>query len=434
MWKLIIKNLWNRRKNNGWILAELILVSVLTFVIIDPVVVCLHYLNKPKGYDPERVCLLELARLDKKATQYTTDDESEKDRLANLLRLKDKLANYSDVENTTILSWAYLNSQGSGSNGFSLDSLTSVYPNRVEYFSNHAFFETYGIKSVPGSPSPEELSQISMGENGIIITKDLADLYFPGQNAVGKSLWSLPNRADGDTIFYPIYGVVEPISIYNVRGNTPVIFKTTAEMNPDYVNALLVRVKPGVNMDTFLDKFRPWMVKELKAGNWFARSIVPYEELLENYEFSSGVSNRIRLNVAYAVFFLMNLCLGVIGTFWLQTRKRKEEVGIMLSFGASPQNIVKLLLGEGVILTVTASLIGFFAYFQYAWYEGLYSAPWSFGWIKLFEHDWIHHFGIHFAGMAGIVLIILLIIVSIGVYIPARSLSRVNPINALRDE
>ena len=52
MWKLILKNLWSRRKRNGWLMAELVLVSVVTFVIIDPIVVLNHYLNQPKGYDP----------------------------------------------------------------------------------------------------------------------------------------------------------------------------------------------------------------------------------------------------------------------------------------------------------------------------------------------------------------------------------------------
>lgn len=28
MWKLILKNLWSRRRRNGWLLAELILVAL----------------------------------------------------------------------------------------------------------------------------------------------------------------------------------------------------------------------------------------------------------------------------------------------------------------------------------------------------------------------------------------------------------------------
>ena len=433
MWKLIIKNLWSRRKSNGWLLAELILVAIVTFIIIDPVVVLTHRLGNPKGYEPERVCLLELARLDESAPMFSADDVEDADQLENLLRLKNKIATHPKVENTTILSWAYLNSQGNGSQGYNIDSLTSIYPNYVPFFPGHQFFETYGFKSVSGSPSLEELSQTAMGEKGVIITKDLADLYFPGQNAVGKSIWSVPQKADKDTTFHPIYGVVESISIYNVRGNSPTVFKADNEMHPGSVSAMLVRIKPDVDMDVFLREFRPWMLKELKVGNWFVRAVTSYEEFLKNYEYTSGVSNEIRLNVAYAIFFLMNLCLGVIGTFWLQTRKRREEVGIMLSFGASPGMVLRMLIGEGVILTVTASLIGFIAYFQYAWSEGLYE-KYIPDWMKIFQHDWVNHFGTHFTGVAGIVLLILLLVVCIGVYIPGQALSKVNPVDALRDE
>lgn len=64
MWKMIIKNLWNRRQRNVWLLAELILVSVVTWVILDPVIVLLHDNTLPLGYDADRLCLVEIAGLD----------------------------------------------------------------------------------------------------------------------------------------------------------------------------------------------------------------------------------------------------------------------------------------------------------------------------------------------------------------------------------
>ena len=36
MFKLIWKNLWARRRKNGWLLAELILVSIISWVVLDP--------------------------------------------------------------------------------------------------------------------------------------------------------------------------------------------------------------------------------------------------------------------------------------------------------------------------------------------------------------------------------------------------------------
>ena len=50
MFKLIWKNLWARRRKNGWLLAELILVSIISWVVLDPVIVVTHDRNIPLGY------------------------------------------------------------------------------------------------------------------------------------------------------------------------------------------------------------------------------------------------------------------------------------------------------------------------------------------------------------------------------------------------
>lgn len=431
MWKLILKNLWSRRKRNGWLMAELVLVSVVTFVIIDPVVVMNHYLNKPLGYDADRLCLIEIGEVDKNAPHFSEGDADAEAKLANMFRIKEQLASHPEVENACMLRWTYINARGNSSQGISIDSTNFIYPFRIDALIDQQFFETYGIKSAPGSPSPEELSKMATGGNELIITRDIAELLFPGENAVGKEMMSIWG---GDTTFYPVRGVVEPISPYTMRGNTPLMFTVGHAGIGGYSPNILVRIKPGVDMDAFVSKFRPWMLKEVKAGNWFAQSVLTYEEHLSNYEYTQGVTNQTRLNIAYAVFFMVNLCLGVIGTFWLQTRKRTEEAGIMRSFGAKKSDIIRMLLGEGAVLTVVSSFIGFFAYFQYALSEGLYVSRWNQEFLKHFQHDWIHDFGLHFMGVAGITLLILLVVVSIGIYIPARNISRVNPVDALRDE
>lgn len=51
MWKLILKNLWSRRRRNGWLLAELILVAILSWYIFDPVMVVTYERHLPLGYD-----------------------------------------------------------------------------------------------------------------------------------------------------------------------------------------------------------------------------------------------------------------------------------------------------------------------------------------------------------------------------------------------
>ena len=50
MLHLIGKNLWARRYRNGWLLAELIIVSMVIWVLTDPIVVTTHDRGLPVSY------------------------------------------------------------------------------------------------------------------------------------------------------------------------------------------------------------------------------------------------------------------------------------------------------------------------------------------------------------------------------------------------
>lgn len=48
--------------------------------------------------------------------------------------------------------------------------------------------------------------------------------------------------------------------------------------------------------------------------------------------------------------------------------------------------------------------------------------------------DWTDSFMLHFTIVSLIIYVILIAVVSAGVYLPARRISRVSPVDALRDE
>ena len=49
MLKIIFKNLWSRRSKNAWLTVELIVVTLLSWIIIDSAVVSLHDSNSDLG-------------------------------------------------------------------------------------------------------------------------------------------------------------------------------------------------------------------------------------------------------------------------------------------------------------------------------------------------------------------------------------------------
>ena len=53
MLKNIIKQIWNQRRQNGWILLELIIAGFFLWTVIDPVyVLCVNHFT-PKGYEED---------------------------------------------------------------------------------------------------------------------------------------------------------------------------------------------------------------------------------------------------------------------------------------------------------------------------------------------------------------------------------------------
>ena len=447
MWKLILKNLWARRRRNGWLLAELILVSIISWVILDPVIVVTHDRNIPLGYDADRLCLVSLAALQPNAPGYNAEAQDSVSLVDGYLSLVRHAGSFEGVELATpLLGFCYPNSQGNGNTSYTAEGDT--VPHQVmwmQFLPHTQFFETYGFRPGTGR-TPRQLSDYDYTQQDIVLTENAAYEIFGTKDAQGKRTVSYSR---GDTLYKQVTGTLGTIKAYSDWRPTSVAFIPTLSIDagdiPDYAQ-ILIRVKENVSMKRFIHDFRPWMLKEMRRGNLFARCISPYSDLIADLEADSSAPI-YRRNLAMAVFFLLNLCLGVIGTFWLQTRARREEVGVMLSFGATPRRIVCQLLGEGTVLTVIASLTGFLAYLQYAMKEGLdngldwhnssvtaWSSNFGTAAVEPLETYWVSDFTQHFFIVSLVILLILLAVVLVGIYIPARSISRIPPTEALREE
>ena len=427
MIRLILKNLWARRRRNIWLFGELILVSILTWIMVDPIVVMTYNRNLPLGYDTNGLYMLNLGTI---PLQSADDDEEEDDsihRMNNLFRILDDVRRYEGVQSATpVVSFSYPNSPGTYGNTLKYDSL-SVGVRGMFFLPHTCFFETYGIKGL-GGHTARQLDERDYEQNDIICTQNMSDQFFPGMELTGKKLYS---SYISDTIPYRVVGVVDNIRYRSFEQPLPVFFKVMDADDDDNDPAdskIVFRLQEGISESRFLHEFRSYMTTHLKFGNLFVRSVVSYDDHIKDMEYGYGVTNTYRMNTVLCLFFLINLVLGVTGTFWLQTRSRCEEVGVMLSYGANPSHIIRMLLGEGAVLATIAVVIGCFIYLQYGLSEGLYTMGEPFGIY------WINDFTYHIVAVSEIVYIVIVAVVLLGVYIPARKISRILPTEALRDE
>lgn len=429
MLKLILKNLWARRRRNAWLLAELILVTVLTWYITDPVFVLSYNRSLPLGYNPEGLLIAQLNNLPSKAPGYSEEESDSLHTMQNLQRLLQELRNHPDVQCATpLITFAYPASEGTAMAMLKYDTLE--FASNVYYFLPHSnYFETFGFRGVDGKTA-QELDNMDFENGDQILTEDLVYRLTGGNSLTGKRFF---DTQVNDTIDYRIRAMVEKVRTLTFEQGVGCRFEPQLQLQASEVEdngQLLFRLRPGVSEQRFMHEFRPWARKHLRVGNLYVRNASNYQQQIEKREYEWGITNKYRMNVALAIFFLTNLALGVTGTFWLQTRSRREEVGVLLSYGASPNHIVRLLMGEAAVLATFAWIIGCFAYLQYGISEG--------NWFQQGEITgdlyWINNFSLHFIAVSLIVYVIILAVVLLGVYIPARSISRIPPTEALRDE
>lgn len=431
MWKLILKNLWSRRRRNGWLLAELILVAILSWYIFDPVMVVTYERHLPLGYDADRLCMVSVGMLPQEAPGYEPQAADSASLMQTYLNLVDRARQHPDVEQATpVLSFVYPGAMGTGTSSFIAegDSVahTALF---IEFLPHTHFFETYGFQSGKGSMSAAQLSDLDNGDY-YIMTEDLLEGMFRTHIYRNQRCWKVNGT---DTCYTAVKGTVKSCKYLSDKRPVPIVFMPL--QNPDIRSSLdnmriVVRLKEGVRMERFLHDFRPWMLRQLRIGNLYARELQSYDEINAAREFSDSTV-LYRRSLSIALFFLVNLCLGVIGTFWMQTRIRREEVGVMLSYGATPHRIRLLLLGEGTALTTLATFIGCFIYLQYAFSEGLNTGS---SLMEAVTPSWVDNFGLHFFFVSLMVYVILLLVVWIGIYIPACRISSISPTEALRDE
>lgn len=424
--KLIIKNLYAHRRRYFWILLELVIVSIIAWLVLDPAVVGVASLSQSPGYDRDRLVRISLAK--EPGGEFGSDNSDDISRIYSRF-LADNRVETAAITNNMVFE----------SSGLSLNGLTrgkdpdDLFQMCVDIADVKTFFATFGIVDVTTGSTPEA---IPSSDRDIFVSKSVADFLFPGENPIGHYLEEHQSNFDADNPGRArrIIGVVSDAIYRAGYARTPLIYQyrpTEFTGTP----SIVVRLKPGVSAEDYIRDITPTLSRSMRSGQLYPHSPTAYTAMAARN--SGDIDKRVFITVAIAVFFFINVFLGITGTFYLQTRRRSEEAGVMRSFGATSAGIVRGMLAEGLILVTLACIVGFTIYRIFIIKDdGLAKAT---GWensaaLREVMPMWWDDFTTHFAVISVLIYVIMLIIVMLGIYIPARRISRVNPVEALREE
>jgi predicted permease len=267
------------------------------------------------------------------------------------------------------------------------------------------YFETLGIPLIKGRTFTEH--DTAESQFVVIISKGLADKYFPGEDPVGQliSVARLPKPSQ-------VVGIVGDVKNMGLGAEPYVALYVPVSQRP-FPNMLLTirtsgdplrltsAVREIINaQDKALPKGPVWTMQQMLRG-----------------QLSQPRATMILLG-SFAGVALLLASIGLYGVIAYSVSRRSREIGIRLALGAQPKDVMQLIVGEGSRLAVIGVGAGIIA----ALFLTRLIRSLLFG-VKATDP-------LTFAGVA----LVLLGVALAACYFPARRAMRVDPVVALRNE
>lgn len=100
------------------------------------------------------------------------------------------------------------------------------------------------------------------------------------------------------------------------------------------------------------------MEKQLSVGPFYLIDLTSFKDKRDAYELLTGEKRETQNAIAITVFLFFNIFLGIFGTFWFRTERRKEEMGLRIAVGSTPGGLKRLMTGEGLVLLTLVAIPG----------------------------------------------------------------------------
>lgn len=243
----------------------------------------------------------------------------------------------------------------------------------------------------------------------IVISRQLAQQYFPGEDPIGKIMHE-PTLDDAD---YQIVGVVGDTLYQLGQPGRPTMYFPVLSGDPHMHGLTLVvrSVSDPLSLSVPVQKEIATLDPELPVSDVFTmRQII--ERSLGNASLSAS------LVLAFAILSLVLASIGLYGVLSYLTTQRNGEIGIRLALGARREQVVRLMVGEGLRPALYGLVLGFAA---------------STGAVRLIGAMLYGTRPLDPAVFA-VVASTLLAVAALACLVPAWRASRIDPMQALRIE
>jgi predicted permease len=213
-----------------------------------------------------------------------------------------------------------------------------------------SYFQTLGIPLIRGRyfDSRDSINSLPVA----IINQKLAHQVWPNEDPIGKQIrMGLPSDPYGP--WRTIVGIVGDVKLHGIDRETPVqIYMPIVQQPRDTVFAV-VRTRGPQDRAAIEAAFHD-----------FNRTIPLYSERTLD-EVMTNASSRQRVAMAVlSIFGSVAVFLALIGLYGViaqSVAERTQEIGVRMALGATPGEVLRLFLQQGVIVTVVGIACGLVA-------------------------------------------------------------------------
>ena len=220
-----------------------------------------------------------------------------------------------------------------------------------------SYFHTVGMQLLRGRSLEE--SDIADAPPVTVISETMAKTYFKDEDPIGKRILIrqlvFGKRARGPEIAWQVVGVVKDEKVggkvFSLDEDIPVIYVTFYQ-SPGTYNSLVVRaaINPLVLSNSVENAI--WKVNKNQA--------VANVETLEEIKSQSVAPARLRtvLLAIFAGIAVLLAAVGIYGVVSYSVAQRVHEMAIRLSIGASPSDLLKLVIGRAMLMVLVGLALG----------------------------------------------------------------------------
>jgi len=360
-----LKMIWAERKSNTWIFIELIVIFTILWFCSGFMYERGKKLFEPTGMDINHTYVL---NFDIQKNVNIEDYPKDYDYPQDLNTIMERLKQYPAIENACFSN--YYSTPYSGSyqgRGIFKDSVIYDYAFRSV---SPEYFDVFKIKFQSGKPfdanealSKDQVVASPEADNTFFKNEDITSLkeiikidFNPGFNPKGKPQEEIEKAIKTKTV-WKVTGAIKKLKRSEVEPYRRILFFPIhlSDFSLNYPNMVdfCIRVKPQFDKN-FINTFRKDMGERLKVGPLELSTITPPSK--NRSMFLRDTMEQIEMMWVVIAFLLVNVFLGIVGTFRFRANARRGEIGLRCAMGSSKLKIQQLLLSETFVLLLLASI------------------------------------------------------------------------------